>query len=269
MSWRVIARTDGALAAEPRSTRLLLSLPAVTILVAAYLYPVLGADPLTTARFTGFVDGWIATVVPVTGSLLGYDAVVSERESGALLLSLSLPHGRDDLVLGKALGRIGLLSGALLAAMVVGAGLVVYPFGRLEAVRFCGFVVTTLAFGAIWTNLGIAASLSTATKRRAFVLASGLVFLFVLAREGIASALRLGLNRAGLIDGVLPGPVRFVFDLDPGSAFERITVGFLDPSAAVDGPWYLGEWVALVVFVFWLVGPLALTYGRFARSDLR
>ncbi|ELY63134.1 copper ABC transporter permease [Natrinema versiforme JCM 10478] len=259
---------DGALTAEPRSTRLLLGLPAVTVLAAAYLYPAFGTEPITTARFTGFVDGWLATVVPLAGILLGYDAVASERESGALLLSLSLPHGRDDLVLGKALGRVGLLSGVLLAAMVVGAGLVVYPFGRFVAAPFCGFVATTLAFGAIWTNLGIAASISTATKQRAFVIAFGLFVLFVLVWDGIASGLRLGLNRAGLVDGTLPGPVRFVFDLEPGAVFQRVTVGFLDPSAAVDGPWYLSEWAALVVFLLWLISPLALTYSRFAGSDL-
>ncbi|WP_254522269.1 ABC transporter permease subunit [Natrinema caseinilyticum] len=268
MNWQNIARTDGALAAKPRSTRLLLGLPFAAILAAAYLYPVLGTDPITTARFAGFVDGWLATVIPLAGTVLGYDAVVSERESGALLLSLSLPHGRDDIVLGKVVSRVGLLSGAILAAMVVGAGLVVYPFGRLDAVRFVGFVATTVAFGAIWTNLGIAASLSTATKQRAFVLAFGLSILFVLAWDGLAGALRFSLNRAGVVDGALPGPVQFVFDLEPGVVFQRVTVGFLDPSTDVDGPWYLGEWVALAVFVLWLVVPLALAYGRFAGSDL-
>lgn len=268
MSWRVIARTDGALAAEPRSTHLLLGLPVATILAAAYLYPVLGADPITTARFTGFVDGWLATVVPLAGVLLGYDAVVSERESGALLLSLSLPHGRDDLVLGKIASRVGLLSGAVVAAMVVGAGLVVYPFGSLAPVRFCGFVAATVAFGALWTNLGIAASLATATKQRAFALAFGLFALFVLAWDGIAGGLRYGLNRAGIVDGALPTPVQFVFNLDPGIAFQRVTAGFLDPSASVEGPWYLGEWVALAVFLVWLIAPITLSYRRFAGSDL-
>ncbi|WP_254763396.1 ABC transporter permease subunit [Natrinema marinum] len=268
MNWQTIARTDSALAVKPRSTHLLLGLPVVTILAAAYLYPLLGADPITTARFAGFVDSWLATVIPLTGILLGYDAVVGERESGALLLSLSLPHGRDDFVLGKVLSRVGLLSGAILAAMVVGAGLVVYPFGQLVVVRFCGFVATTVAFGAIWTNLGIAASLSTATKQRASVLAFGLFFLFVMVWDGIASALQFGLNRVGLTDGPLPGPVQFIFDLEPGAVFQRVTAGFLDPGTSVDGPWYLSEWVALVVFVLWLIGPLALTYSRFAGSDL-
>ncbi|ELZ16911.1 ABC transporter permease [Natrinema thermotolerans] len=268
MNWRVIARTDAALASAPRSTRLVLVLPAVTILAAAYLYPVFGSDPITTARFSGFVDGWLATVVPLTGVLLGHDAVVSERESGSLLLSLSLPHGRGDFVLGKVLSRVGLVSGVVLVAMVLGAGLVVYPFGRLEVVQFCGFVATTVAFGAIWTNLGIAASLSTATKQRAFVVAFGLFFLFVLVWDAIADGLQYGLDRAGLVDGSLPDPVQFVFGLEPGAVFQRVTAGFFDPSASVDGPWYLGEWVALAVFGLWLFGPLTVTYSRFAGSDL-
>ncbi|SFS92343.1 ABC transporter permease subunit [Halostagnicola kamekurae] len=268
MSWRVIARTDAGLAAEPRSTRLLLGLPAATILVAAYLYPVLGTDPITTARFTGFVDGWLTTVIPLVGVLLGHNAIVSERQSGALLLSLSLPHSRDDLVLGKVLSRVGLLSGAILAAMTIGAGLVVYPFGSLAIGRFIGFAAAIIVFGAIWTNLGIAASLSTGTKQRAAVFSLGLVVLFVMAWNGIAGALRFGLNRTGIIDGTLPTPVQFVFDHDPGTVFQRVTVGFFDPSTGLDGPWYLGKWIALAVFLLWLVVPLALSYSRFTSSDL-
>jgi ABC-2 type transport system permease protein len=40
------------------------------------------------------------------------------------------------------------------------------------------------------------------------------------------------------------------------------------PNASVEGPWYLGEWVALAVLVLWAVGPLGLAYWRFERSDL-
>jgi len=268
MTWQVVARTDLATIARLRSVRLLLGLPVVTVLFGAYLYPVLGSEPITTARFTGFISGWLTTVVSLVGLLLGYDAVVSKRESGSLLLALSLPHRRRDIVLGTFLSRTGLLAGALVSALVFGGGLVVYPFGSLAPVGFIGFLLLTVAFGAVWTGLGVAASLLVATKRRAFVVAFGLFFLFTLAWDSVASAIDLGLSEAGLASGGTPAPVEFFLAAEPGSVFERLVDGFLNPSGSVDGPWYLSEWLALAQFALWLVVPVWLAHRRFNGADL-
>lgn len=269
MTWQVIAHHDGRVTAGRRSTKALLALFTIVVLLAAYVYPVVGEDPITTARFSGFVDGILTTLLPLIGILLGYNAVVTERESGALLLSLSLPHSREDVVVGKVLGRTGVLAATIVATMVGAGFLVVYPFGDLELVRSVAFVVLTVALGTLWTCLGVAVSLAVATKQRALVLGFGLFFLFALVWDTVVGALESGLNAAGIIDGSLPGPVAFVLSLDPGTAFERLTAGFIDPAAAVDGPWYLSEWVALVVFVGWLVVPVVLASRRFAGRDLQ
>lgn len=268
MTWTTIARQDGRETLGTRSVKVLLGLVAFVVLLAAYLYPVLGSEPITTARFSGYVTGWLSPLVPLVGLLVGYNAVVGERESGALLLSLALPYSRRDVVLGKFAGRAGLLGGTLLAAMVGAGVLVVYPYGQLEVVRSLSFVALTLAYAALWTGLGVAISLSVATKRRALVLAFGVLFLFVFVWDSIETALRLGLNAAGIVDGHLPAAVQILFAAAPDRVFARVTDGFVNPAATVEGPWYLGEWVALVVFVVWLVAPLGLAYRRFAGGDL-
>jgi len=268
MSWRTIARTDWSVTIEPRTVKLLLSLPALAILGAGYLYPVLGQEPYTTARFAGYATGWITGIVPFVGVLLGYNAVVSERESGALLLSLSLPQDRRDVVLGKLASRTGLLSGAMVVALVVAGALVVYPFGRLDLLPFVGFVVVALAYGVLWTGLGVAASLSVATKRRSLLLAGGLFFLFVIVWDEITGAVELGLQEAGLVGEETPDLLAFVLAVDPGSVFGRVVDGFVDPGASLEGPWYLGEWAALALFVLWIVAPIGLAYLRFAGRDL-
>jgi len=267
MGWQVVARQDAALTVGERSVKFLLGIVGLAILAAAYVYPLFD-DPATTARFTGYVAGWLATLIPLVGILLGYNAVASERQSGALLLSLSLPHSRRDVVLGKFLGRTGAFAAAIVASMIAAGFLVVYPFGDLEVPRSLAFVGLTVAFAAIWTGLGTAVSLAVATKRRALVLGLVLLFVFVFVWDAAATALEFGLNRAGIIDGSLPAPARFVFGLEPGNAYERVTDGFLDPSASVEGPWYLGEWVGLVVLGGWIVVPLWLAFRRFERRDL-
>lgn len=268
MTWRAVARHDRRQTRGTRSVRLLLGLLAFVILAAAYVYPINAEGPVTTARFTGHVVGWLTTVVPIVGVMLGYDAVVSDRVSGAVRLSLSLPNGRRDLVLGKLASRAGLLTAVTLAALLGAGFLVVYPFGHVELPRSLAFVALTVLFGVLWTGIGIAVSMAVATKQRALTAGFGLLGLFVLLWEQLADLVALGLEAAGLADGGLPGPMRFLFSLNPGTAFERVTRGFLDPASTVGGPWYLSEWVALVVFACWLVGPLGLAYRRFAGSDL-
>jgi ABC-2 type transport system permease protein len=268
VAWRTVARTDRGVTIGPRLVKILLALPALAILAAGYAYPVFGEEPHTTARFAGYATGWFTGVVPFVGVLLGYNAVVSERESGAILLSLSLPQSRADVVLGKLASRAGLLGGAMLVALVISGWLVVYPFGTLDLLPFLGFVLVTLGYAAIWVGLGVAASLSVSTKQRALVIAGGLFFLFVVVWDGVTAALELGLGGAGVIGDDTPGALRFVFGLDPGSVFSRVIDGFIDPGASVGGPWYLGEWAALVLFVLWTVAPIGLAYRRFAGRDI-
>lgn len=268
MTWQVIARLDGSRTADTRSVKLLLGLTVFAVLLAAYIYPLVAPEPITTARFAGYVSGWLAMLLPFVGIVISYAAVVTERESGSLLLSLSLPHDRRDLVIGKAAARGGVLAAAIVVAMAGAGFLVVYPFGELEALRFLAFVLLTVAFGAIWTNLGVAVSVAVSTKTRAFVLVFGLLVLFLFVWDTMAAALEFGLNAADLIDGDLPEPVQFLFALEPGRVFGRVIDGFIDPSASGDGPWYMNEWVALIVFGCWFAGPLSVAHRFFAGRDL-
>lgn len=268
MRWATVARHEAALTVGTRSGKLLLGLLVSVVLLVAYVFPVVAPDPITTATFSTFASGSLTTLVPLLGVLLGYNAIVSQRESGSIKLTLSLPRSRRDLVLGTFLGRGGVLAGAIVLAMVGAGVLVVYPFGDLELLRYLAFVLLVIVFGAIWIGLGLAVSLSVSTKRRALVLGFGIFFVFVVAWDAAPGFLELGLNAADLVDGELPDPVRFVFALGPGNAFETLVAGFIDPTETVDEPWYLGEWVALAVVAFWAVCPLGLAFSRFNRSDL-
>ncbi|WP_324666238.1 ABC transporter permease subunit [Haloarcula sediminis] len=268
MTWQTIARRDIEVTAGTRSSKLLLGLTAFSVLLAAYIYPVIGTAPITTARFGGFVAGWLTTLLPFVGVLLGYGAVVNERESGALRLSLSLPNSRLDVLLGKFCSRVGLLTGALLVSLAGAGALVVYPFGEFVVSRFLTFVLLTVLFESVWCGIGLATSLIVATRRRALVLAFGLVFLFVVVWDAVGTALRVGLNAAGVVDGTLPGPARFLLGLEPGHVFQRAVSGLVTGGGAAEGPWYLNEWVALALLVLWSVGPLGLAYASFARRDI-
>jgi len=268
MTWKIVARQDSSVTVRARSVKLLLGTLAFVVLLAGYIYPVVGTEPISTARFPEFVHGSLTTLVPFVAMLMGYGAVVGERESGSILLSLSLPHSRRDVVFGKLFSRTGLVTVPLVGSLLVAGALVVYPFGELLFWRFLGFVALTVLFAVVWSALGVAVSLMVATRRRALVLGFGLVFLFVIVWDTAADALALGLNAAGVIDGELPDIIQFLVGIEPGHVFGRVTTGFITPDASIGGPWYLNEWVGLVLLVLWAFGPLGLAYRRFNGSDL-
>jgi len=268
MTWEVVARQDWSVTLGARSVKLLLGLLASVVVLAGYIYPIGAAEPVTTARFAPFVLEGLRFALPFVAVLLTYGAVAGDRESGAIRLSLSLPHSRRDVVLGAFASRAGLVTVATVASMLTAGWLVVYPFGDLVLGRFLVFLGLTALFGAVWCGLGLAVSLVAATRRRALVLAFALLFLFVVVWETAVAALTLGLNAAGVVDGELPGVGQFVTGLEPSLLFERATTGFVLSGESVAGPWYMSEWVALAVLVLWVVGPLGLAYHRFDGSDL-
>lgn len=268
MTWRTVARQDSAVTVGTRSAKLLLAAVGLVVLLMGYVFPILTGGPVSTARFPSFVSEALVILVPFVGMLLSYNAVAGQRESGAIRLALSLPQSRWDVVLGTALSRVALVTAALVSSLLLAGVLVVYPFGELVVAPFVGFLALAVLFGAVWVGLGVAVSIAVTTKRRALVAGFSLVFLSVVFWDTAVEALTLGLDRAGLISGELPGPVRFLVGLEPSRVFDRATTGLVTPDASVGGPWYLNEWVALGLLVLWVVGPLGAAYYRFAGSDL-
>lgn len=267
--WQQVARQDWSQAVEQRSVKVLLALPVVVILLSAYLYPVISQSPITTGRFGSFVRGLLRVVIPIVGVLLGYNAIVGDFESGSLLLMLSLPQRRRTIVFARYIARAGLLIIPTVIAVVAGAGLVVYPLGSFEPLSVLMLTSIIAGFSATWVSVGVAASTLVATTRRALGLGFATVILFAIVWDTIENVLRGVLLSTDIISGRLPEPIQFVFALSPGNAFSTLITGFVDTTQEVTGAWYLSEWIAAIVLLAWVVGPLAIGVFRFERRDLQ
>jgi len=267
VTWRVIARRDWRLLLDARLPKVALVGLVCVVSIAAYVYPVVGTAPITTSRFGAFASGWLGGLLAPIGVLFGYGAVAREHESGALRLALSMPHGRSTLVLGRFVGRAGVLGTAIVAGMMIAGALVVYPFGTLQPLRFLAFVLLSVAYGAIWVGIGVAASALVATNRRALVLGVVALFVLVIVWDAVTAGAEAGLIAAGVAEGPVHTAVQVGAQLDPGSAFETLVTAFAvsDPGA---GAWYDGPTLALPVFVGWLFGPLSVAMLRFEWRDL-
>lgn len=271
MSWRAVARRDLRELSEPRLVRWSLLGLAAILVFGGYLFPVMAGPPPTPMdRFPGFMTGAVTIFVPLVAVLMGYKAVVGERESGELALSLSLPHTRRDVVLGKLAARGGLLAAAVLGGLGLAAVLVVYPFGTLEPLTYLGFLAVTQLFGLAFLCLAVGISAVAPAERMATVIALGLFALFVVLWDLVGDGLAAGLEAVGLAATGLPNWAVFLLGLEPVSAYERVVGAFwggAGPNVA-GAPWYLSGWVALLLLVAWAAVPLGLGYYRFRGADL-
>lgn len=268
MSWVAVARRDLRAVLQPRSVRYGLYTLGAVFALGGYLFPVMaGPPPVAMADFPGFMSAAVTLFVPLVAVILGHKAVVGERASGELALTLSLPHTRREVVLGKLCSRGGLLAATVVAGLLIAAALVVYPYGRLEPLIYLGYLAVTLLFGLAFLNLAVGVSAITTSERVATVVALGLYALFVVLWDLVREAVAIALETIGLTAGPLPDPALFLLGAEPVSAYERAIDAFWG-GAAAPAPGYLGGWVALLLLVGWAVLPLLAGDARFRRVDL-
>jgi Cu-processing system permease protein len=119
-------------------------------------------------------------LVPLIALMLGYDAIVGERERGSLELMLSMPITRFEILLGK----YGGLSAALAMSTLLGFGAGLLPLAPELTVRdayhYAGFVASAILMGMAFLSIAMLVSVRALDRVRASGMAIGLWFLFVL-----------------------------------------------------------------------------------------
>ncbi len=111
----------------------------------------------------------IAIIIPITGIVLGFDAINSERSGGTMSRLLAQPVYRDSVINGKFLA--GIMSMALMVGttilLVAGYGLrmIGVPPTAEEIIRLFLYVFLTIVYGAFW--MGLAMLFSVVFRRAA------------------------------------------------------------------------------------------------------
>jgi Cu-processing system permease protein len=239
---------------------------AVFALVIAYF----GAAQQGSVGFKGMeltiasLVSLVIYLVPLIALLLGYDAIVGERERGSLDLLLSLPITRLELLLGKYFGL------ALALAVSIGIGFGVagialsYGVGLAALYHYGGFMLSTLLMGLAFLSIALLVSVLTTSKVAASGAAVVLWFLYVLVYDLILLG-ALVATEGKVIGDAFP----LLLLLNPADVFRILNVFTLEEVKTLYGlatafpeglasPWVLGT-----TMLFWIVAPLALAYARF------
>lgn len=119
-------------------------------------------------------------LVPLIALILGYDAIVGEKERGSLELLLSMPITRFEILLGKYLGLAAALASS--TAIGFGSGLLPLAYGLSanDLFQYAGFVLSAILMGMAFLSLSLLISVIALDRVRASGVAIALWFFFVL-----------------------------------------------------------------------------------------
>ena len=126
---------------------------AVIFTVFALVIAYFGAAQQGTVGFRG-MDVTIASLVslviylvPLIALILGYDAIVGERERGSLELLLSMPITHFELLMWKFVGLAGALAFSTLAGFGLAGVLLSYQLGPTALYHYVGFMLSAILLG--------------------------------------------------------------------------------------------------------------------------
>ena len=203
-------------------------------------------------------------LVPLIALLLGYDAIIGEKELGSMDLLLSMPVTRFELLLGKYLG----LASALASSTVIGFGVGLLPLissiDGHDFVNYAGFVLSSILMGLAFLSLSLLVSVSARDRVSASGAALGLWFFFVLIFDLLimgALVVSQGYFSSTAFAAALMLNPADVFRLL--NMFDSVQIQNMYGLATVM-PDNLTDPMALcTIMVVWIVAPFLLTIWRF------
>ena len=236
-------------------------------------------------------------MIPILALLVGYMAIVGERQSGSLRVLFELSHNRWEVFVGKLASRLGVIVIATIVACLVALGMVVALFDSFPAQELVAFSLLTVLLGMVFTAIAVAVSAMSSSRMQAMGGAIGSYVVFTLVWHPMSAVIHY------LVEGGLPGYNApewyfFLLRLNPLAAYNQVASELADqfiwgivgwqgtvedvpdeslqePNALLlservsgDLPLYLQDWFAIPILLLWIVLPLAIGYWRFERADL-
>jgi len=294
MTWAQVARKDFEDAVR---SRMLWGIMGVFVAFLGFVFVVALSTSDAAEATSDAALGLTATLgqlfVPLIALIAGYMAVVGERRTGSLRVLLGYPHSRRDVVLGKLVGRSGVIAVTLAVGSAVSILFVAVLVESPDLGNVAGLLGAIVLFGVAFTGLAVGISAAVSSRGKAMALAIGSVLVFLLVWDAAVAGVY------AVVTGSLPGLEAEAWyfllkRLSPVGAFQALAgeavAGQVQPlfqmgveevprdatpeqlalSNRVAGqlPFYLTSWFAALTLVAWGALPSFVGYLRFARSDL-
>ncbi|MBF0563268.1 MAG: ABC transporter permease [Alphaproteobacteria bacterium] len=210
-------------------------------------------------------------LVPLIALLMAYDAVVGEDERGTMLLLLTYPVTKRQILFGKFLGHTATIAIAVFVGY--GAAGLANGIGReVDAMAWAAFgllMISSVLLGMVFLALAYLASIVASERGTAAGLAVGVWLLFVILYDMgllgllVASEGRIGTTAFQIL--LLANPAD-VFRLLNLSSFENVRL--FAGMAGASGEAALPFPVLAAALLAWVAVPLGAAAHLFGRREL-
>jgi Cu-processing system permease protein len=211
-------------------------------------------------------------LVPLIALLISHDAVVGEMERGTMLLLLSYPIARWQVMLGKFVGHLAILAfatligygAAVLALIATGTDI-----GAASWSAFLVMIASSILLGAVFVAIGYLVSAMVGERGTAGGIAIGIWLLFVL----IYDTALLGLLVFDQGQTVTAGLLNALLLLNPTDAYRLLNLGSgsirdLAGMSGVAEDTALAPAVLVTALALWALIPLSAATMVFSRREL-
>lgn len=212
-------------------------------------------------------------LLPLIALLISHDAIVGEMERGTMLLLLSYPVGRRQVLLGKFLGHLAILAFATLIGYGAAAAALAATGTAIDAeswTAFASMIASSVLLGAAFIAIGYLVSALVRDRGTAAGIAIGIWLLFVLIYDMALLGI-LVVDQGQTISG---GVLSALLLLNPTDAYRLFNlagsanVSSFSGMAGVASGASLSTLTLLGALAAWTLVPLALAAIAFSRREL-
>ena len=229
-----------------------------------------GANPLDVVIVS--LSSLSVFLVPLIALLISHDAVVGEMERGTMLLLLSYPVRRWQVIVGKFIGHLAILAFSTLVGYGVAAaalGLTGGDIGRESWAAFASLIGSSVLLGAVFVAIGYLVSALVGERGTAGGVAIGIWLVFVLVYDMALLGL-LVVDQGRTVTG---GMLNVLLLMNPTDAYRLINLssgsaGAISGMGGVADIATLAPAALLAALLAWALVPLAAAILVFSRREL-
>ncbi|MCW9048655.1 MAG: ABC transporter permease [Gammaproteobacteria bacterium] len=211
-------------------------------------------------------------LIPLIALMLSFDALVGEFERGTMMLLLTYPVSRWQVIMGKFLGHLSILFMAIFAGY--GGAIIlmtVFTGGSLEGWQaYVTMMLSSLVLGAVFIALGYLVSVSVKERATAAGTAIGLWLVFVVIYDLILFGALL-MDEGQLIGQKLFSILMLISPTDSYRIFNLSMFEGVSDAAGIAGiasEAGMSGTLLISVMSLWVVIPLMLTLFLFQKREL-
>jgi Cu-processing system permease protein len=212
-------------------------------------------------------------LIPLIALLISHDAIVGDMERGTMLLLLSYPVARWQVLLGKFVGHLAVLAFATCLGYGIAVAALIASGSRVDSDSFAAFAAmigSSVLLGAVFVAIGYLVSALVRDRGTAAGICIGLWLLFVL----IYDMALLGLLAVDQGRSISSAAVDAMLLLNPTDTYRLFNLtGFANVStfagmAGLAQSTTLSATLLLFTLLLWTAVPLGLAALAFSRREL-